>query len=105
MQSQSFDVWHCSFSDWADPLESFKGRIQGRLSKRKEPLEGSDSAGVFWTTIRDFMRFLVQEEKEDDPDVAELRKLFNRYISLEGKDFRRALIEILDLCLKICGKF
>jgi len=104
MQSQSFDVWHCSFNDWANSLESFRGSILER-SKRKEPLERSDSAGVFWTTIRDFMRFLVQEKKEDDPDVVELRKLFNRYVSLEREDFRRALIEILDLCLKICGKF
>jgi len=105
MQSQSFDVWHCSFNDWADSLRSFKGSILRRLSERKKPLEGSNGAGVFWTTIRDFTRFLVQEKKEDDPDAVELRKLFNRYISLEREDFSRALIEILDLCLKICGKF
>ena len=105
MQSQSFDAWHNSFNDWASSLETFKESVLKKLSERKEPRGGSDGAGVFWTRIRDFMRFLAKEEKEDDPDVVRLRELFNGYARLEGEDFKKALIKILDLCLKICDKF
>ncbi len=105
MQSQNFDVWRCSFNDWADSLESFKESILERLSKRKEPLERSDSASVFWTTIRDFMRFLSEKEKDGDPDVTELRKQFEKYVHFEGAKFKEAKLRILDLCLEICAKF
>ncbi len=104
MQKQSFDAIHSSFDDWAVSLDDFKKTIQ-REPKRGKPLGGSDGAGVFWNKIRDFMRFLAKEEKEGNPEVIELTKLFREYSYLEGEDFRKALIQILDLCLKICQKF
>ena len=104
MQNRSFDATYSSFDAWAVSLDDFKKIIQ-REPKRGEPLGSSDGAGIFWTKIRNFMRFLSKKEKEDDPDVVRLRELFNNYANLEREDFRRALIQILDLCLKICQKF
>lgn len=104
MQNRSLNAWRSSFNDWAVDLDNFKEIIQ-RESRRGEPLGGSDGTSVFYKRIRNFLRFLAEREKENDLEVIELMKLFSGYAHLEREDFRKALVQILDLCLKICQKF
>jgi hypothetical protein len=96
---ESFDVHLGSFDSWAESLESFRGAVVRR------PREESDAAGVFWIKVNGFLRFLTGQGKEDDPDVKELRRLFSGYAKLEDTALKKARLDVLDLCLKICTKF
>ncbi len=95
----SFDVRHDSFDSWAGSLRTFREVVV------RESREKSDAAGVFWRRVNDFLRFLTKEGKEDDPDTARLRRLFDEYTKLEDAELKKARLEILDLCLEICEKF
>lgn len=87
-----------NWAPWVSTFQNLEGCVL------KDQLKGSDVAGVFWTNVNRFLRFLSGAEMDDDQRVVGLRRLFEEYVNLEGARLKEARLQILGLCLKICAE-
>jgi len=90
-----------NYGSWRTELE----RIEGH-AERGFCLD-SDGSGLFLKKIGDFLEFVLQDGKGNDPDIKALRNFLAAFRPdlCRQEELKKSQIEILNLCLNICRGF
>jgi hypothetical protein len=89
------------YRSWREELERIVGHVKEGLCLK------SDSSGVFFQKISDFLRFLLLDEKGRDANVVALFSFFRKFRPdlCTPSQLKENQETIVDLCIKICQKF
>ncbi len=89
------------YGSWREELERIERHVKKGLC-----LE-SDSSGVFFQKIRDFLRLLLLDEKGRDANVVALLSFFRKFRPdlCTPSQLKESQETIVGLCIKICQEF